>query len=492
MKKIILFISFFMLLAFCIRAQTTTLSSQSMQYDLAVLKACWENLHPGLYRYNTKDEMDKRFHSAQSYCSKPHTEKEFYILLSKIAESVKCGHTYLNPLNLNENIQNYFLPKYTIPFLFEVVEEKKIIITHNLSDNASLARGTEILAIQGISCKQIIDSLLTVSRSDGKNGLAKKLNNINITPDEIGAYTLFDIYFPLFFKSDTLLFKLDVVSNGKKQKLIVPPISFKNRKSIYEKSYGKVPEGKDSWAYKILNVNTAYMKFGTFAFWNSDFKPKPFVDSVFKDVLSKKEIKNLVIDIRYNEGGDNTGNYILSYITNKKIGCDDPDRRCYKYLNIPDSLLKYLSTWDRSFKKPKDPTKFFTNDIGLYEAKQSSEPCEYIEPQSSVFKGKVFLLVNAKNSSAGYEMARNVKTNKLGIVIGEPTGGCQQGINGGEFFFLTLPNSKIEIDLPLIYNYHANKPDSGIVPDKTIFKTQKDIRDNKDPELNYILGITEG
>jgi C-terminal processing protease CtpA/Prc len=231
------------------------------------------------------------------------------------------------------------------------------------------------------------------------------------------------------------------------------------------------------------------MKFGTFAFWNGGFNETKFVDSIFNDLAKKPTIKNLIIDIRNNEGGDNTGDYILSYITSKKMGCDDPDRVCYRYLSIPDSLLKHLSTWDNSFKKPKDPTKFTINEIGLYELKTSGQPCDYINPKPNGFKQTNYLLTNAKNSSAGYEMARNFRVANLGKIIGETTGGSQQGINGGEFFFLTLPHSRFEIDQPLIYSYHANKEDKGITPDFEIKTTQKDISKSIDTQLNFVLSL---
>jgi C-terminal processing protease CtpA/Prc len=258
---------------------------------------------------------------------------------------------------------------------------------------------------------------------------------------------------------------------------------------MYEKSFGKIPVAEKTWEYKLLNEQTAYMKFGTFAFWNSNFNEINFVDSVFNDLAKRPAINNLIIDIRNNEGGDNTGDYILSYITSKEIGCDDPDRVCYRYLTIPDSLLSYLSTWDNSFKKPKDPTKYTLNEIGLYELKNNGQPCDYIKPKANGFIGNVYLLTNAKNSSAGYEMARNFRVAQLGKIVGETTGGSQQGINGGEFFFLTLPNSKFEIDLPLIYAYHAQKEDVGIKPDYEVNSTQKDISKGKDSQLKFVMTL---
>ncbi|MBK8552779.1 MAG: hypothetical protein IPL53_17645 [Ignavibacteria bacterium] len=467
------------------------LSTAQMQNDLSILQSAWTNLHPGLFRYNTPEEIQGYFDKLRIKCREPLDEKVFYLLLSQLAQKIKCGHTFLNPLNLDSLTQKRILPSGIIPFFFEIVPDNKIIITHNLSDNKNIDRGDEIVYINNISSRTIIDSLLTVSRSDGNNSTGKKLNNMNESPDEAEGHSLFDIYFPLFFPSGTETYALTIrkIRDQSEKEFIVNAVSPEARINVYEKTFGKIPVAEKTWDYKILDKQTAYMKFGTFAFWNSDFMASKYVDSIFLDLSKRPEIKNLIIDIRGNEGGDNTGDYILSYITKEKIGCDDPDRPCYRYLNIPDSLLPYLDTWDDSFKKPKDPSKFFINELGLYEIKSNGQPCDFIEPKENAFRGSVFLLTNAKNSSAGYEMARNFKTAGLGKIIGETTGGSQQGINGGEFFFLTLPNSKFEIDLPLIFSYHANKQDKGISPDYEVRTTQEDIYKNRDSQLEFVFSF---
>ena len=471
-------------------AQQHILSPQAMQADCRILYDAWTTLHPGLYRYNTPEQMETTFKMLSLRCATPLPETRFYILLSQLAEQVKCGHTYLNPLNLDSATASRVLPQKVIPFFFEIVEQSKMIITEVVQQGAAFQRGDEIIAVNGIPVRRIMDSLLTVSRSDGNHAIGKKYFNINETADEADSYSLFDIYFPLFFPEagnrtvTVKRFNAPVIHTYS-----IIPLGLRERADAYRKIFGHLPTGEHSWSYRRLDSVTAYMKFGTFAFWNSIFNAKRCVDSFFAAAAKDRQIKNLIIDIRNNEGGDNTGNYILSYITRQKIGCDDPDHRCFRFLTVPPSLLPYLSTWDKSFKAPKDPSCFFLNNLHLYEQVKDGEDCGYILPQQKSFEGKVYLLINAKNSSAGYEMARNCKVNHLATLIGETTGGSQQGINGGQFFFLTLPHSKFEIDLPLIYNYHPSKPDSGISPDYPLFTSQEDIAYRKDAQLQFCLNL---
>ena len=312
--------------------------------------------------------MQKHFAQIKKTCSITMTEKKFYILLGQLSEKVKCGHTYPNPLNLDSITAERLLPSKLIPVFFIITQDKKILVTHNLSGVDGLTKGDEITSINGINAKRIIDSLLTVSRSDGKNGIGKKLNNISETPDEANKYSLFDIYFPLFFRGNQEKYNIKYQRAGGKISVVtIPLLTSLERIKRYESTYGPLPVGPLSWNYKLLADSIAYMKFGTFAFWNSSFKPAKYIDSVFDLVNKTSSVTNLIIDIRENEGGDNSGNLILSYLLTKPICWNEIPKRCYKYLTIPDSILPYLSTWDRSFKQPKDPAQFKVNEVGLYE-----------------------------------------------------------------------------------------------------------------------------
>ena len=88
-----------------------------------------------------------------------------------------------------------------------------------------------------------------------------------------------------------------------------------------------------------------------------------------------------------------------------------------------------------------------------------------IKPQGPRFAGRVAVLCGAQNSSATFGFIDLVQRHGVARVYGEPTGGNQRGINGGCFFFLRLPHSGLEADLPLIGTFpHMLKPDAGCSP----------------------------
>lgn len=459
------------------------LSTSQMKNDISVLKAELKLLHPGLYRYNTPEQVNSYFNELNLKTNTNLDIKDFYLLLSEFTAKIRCGHTFLNPLNLNDSVSKTIFSTKLIPLYFKIIENK-IIITHNVSDNQEIFLGDEIVRINGVSSKSIINTLLKVSRGDGNNSKEKRLSNISLLPEDSYGNSLFDIYYPLYYKvSDT--FTIEVIHKNKKYVKGVVALTSDTRKKVYEKKYGAIPEDEKTWNYTTLTENTSYIKFGTFAFWNSNFNWNRYLDSVFTSINNQVNISNLIIDLRGNEGGSGEiRNLILSYITNKPISGEGSFNSCYRSLSIPDSLKKHLSTWDRSFAQAKNPEEYFKNEIGLYQ-KLNESNSDSIYPNKNRFKGKVYLLTDAICSSATFDMAWTFQYNKLGKIIGEKTGGTKQGLNGGQMFFLHLPNSQIEIDLPILYYYHKNSKDEGVIPDYIVKSKVKDLASGVDTQMEY-------
>jgi hypothetical protein len=93
-------------------------------------------------------------------------------------------------------------------------------------------------------------------------------------------------------------------------------------------------------------------------------------------------------------------------------------------------------------------------------------------------------LIGPVNSSATFQFADKCKASGLVKLFGETTGGNQRGINGGCFFFVRLPASGIEFDLPLIGYFPPGHPrDAGIAPDQFVLQSTADISQGYDRTL---------
>ncbi|WP_295191670.1 S41 family peptidase [uncultured Brevundimonas sp.] len=97
-------------------------------------------------------------------------------------------------------------------------------------------------------------------------------------------------------------------------------------------------------------------------------------------------------------------------------------------------------------------------------------------------------MIGPQNSSATFGFAQMVQRERLGALVGETTGGNRRGINGGAFYFLRLPATGFEVDLPLIGTFHQKpQPDTGIQPDISIPRTAEAIARGRDPVMEAAL-----
>ena len=97
---------------------------------------------------------------------------------------------------------------------------------------------------------------------------------------------------------------------------------------------------------------------------------------------------------------------------------------------------------------------------------------------------------DSSNASATFQFLEYVQKHRLATIVGQVTGGNKQGINGGNFLSLTLPNSKAEVDIPLYYQAPLNpQNDESIVPDIIVKRNAADIGSRVDRELAAIRAI---
>ncbi len=84
--------------------------------------------------------------------------------------------------------------------------------------------------------------------------------------------------------------------------------------------------------------------------------------------------------------------------------------------------------------------------------------------------GDVYLLVGGRTFSASAYFTALFKQEKRGVMIGEKVGGSHQNVTAGKLIQYTLPNSKIEVVLPIgiikyVKELEINIPEKNIIPD---------------------------
>ncbi len=124
---------------------------------------------------------------------------------------------------------------------------------------------------------------------------------------------------------------------------------------------------------------------------------------------------------------------------------------------------------------------------GFYTWKNTEPRDTEFAVSGNAYQGKIYLLVNSANSSATYYLASFLKQNGLATLVGQETGGNRRGLTGSQMFFLRLPNSKIEIDIPLIGTYPLGpQPDQGLLPDVYVKPSVEDVARGIDAEMEVV------
>lgn len=449
--------------------------------DLEILKRALVSLHPGIYRHLTPAQMDSLFLYWENHFQGSIKHREAFLALTNITAALRCGHTYPNFYNQSDFIVQWVLDQPDkLPFAFRMVE-RRMFVTADASDDSLLMPGTEVLSLNDVPVKEIVKELAFLVKADGGN---KAKREIDLSVTGVGKFEMFDAYYPLVYNVSSGNVKMKILYPGATgdTTIILKTVTRKNRIRQLALRYPDYPlTDSDGWKLDFWDDGTAYLRLSTFDVFQLSFEWRIFLKNAFEKI-NQRNAPRLILDIRGNEGGqDEVVDWLGRHITQRV--CTVPQRiSLLRYQQVPDLLKPYLYTWDKSFF---DKTKELIPDTGGYYRFRSAQSV-VIRPADGGYKGPVFLLINASNSSATFYLADAAHKLQLATLVGETTGGSQRSMNGGQFFFLRLPNTGIEVDIPLIGQFEPNQPDEGVHPHVRIKETPETVRDSVDPVLEWL------
>ena len=467
----------------------------ALRADVAVLRRALEALHPGLYRYNTREQLDRSFRALEAKLGRGATIGDAFLAIGEFTNTLKCGHSFPNPANQSDAVAEAVFGKTgRVPFYFQWLDGK-MIVTLDVSREHAFPAGTEVVAINGVSAATILNRLLAYARADGSND-AKRVANMALHTSE--RWEAFDVYYPLVFQPPATgdwTFRVRA-PGGKTTSVRAAPANIAQRMALYD-SLRRVARDTTTppWKFAIDRDSIATLTMSTWVTFNDHWDWQGFVHRAFQEI-DARGVKTLVIDLRGNEGGTSVGDVILSHLVDREM-TPLPFQRYTRYQRIPADLRPYLDTWDRSFDDWGDgaspaasPPAAGASGFFRLTRYDSDTTGDVVRPIAPRFRGRVFVLVGADNSSATFQFALAIRERRLGTLVGQPTGGNQRGINGGAYYFLRLPNSRIEVDLPLIGYFASDaRPDAGVLPDVTVRVTAEDIARGRDPEMDAVRRI---
>jgi C-terminal processing protease CtpA/Prc len=446
--------------------------------DIAILRDAYETLHPGLYRYATPSEVSTRFDALARAWSRPQTRSAAYLSLSRFLATVKCGHTYANFYNQTRAVRTeLFDAQRLLPFHFAWIGRRMVVLA-NQTNESRLNPGAEVLSVNGRAAPRILRDLLPYARADGGND-DKRRALFEVRGYD--RYETFDVFYGLTQRPGaSVRLRVRPPGSERAETFDVATIDLETRRRAL-----RADEANDGpvWTLSYPAPQTALLTMPTWALYDSEWDWRAFLDQTFAE-FETRGVRKLIVDVRGNEGGLDCGDEIIARLIDAPLQREAYARRV-RYRETPERLNQYLDTWDNSFRNWGDDAT--PAGDGWFDLRGEGG-VDAIAPKGPRFRGELVVLIDAQNSSATFQFANAITTQRLGRLIGMPTGGNRRGINGGAFFFLRLPASGLEADLPLIARFPATpQPDAGIEPDERVPLTRAAITAGRDAALEAAL-----
>ncbi len=457
-------------------AGAASLDPEALRADARIVRQAYRAMHPGLYRYNSPARMEARFAALEHQMASASTRQAAFLALTRLTAAVRCGHSYPSPYNMSDAaVTSMFDGPDRLPFLFDWIQGEMVATAR--SPVAPIDRGDRIVRINGIPTRTMLKCLIPLARADGSND-AKRIANMAVLSED--RFPAFDVYRPLLWPDRGPEVHLDIARQGASDRPLVAPLLTRQQprdlRSLQD-------EAASPWSFELGKDGVGLLTMPNWALYDSDFPWEAWLDGVM-DQLVEAGAPGLIIDLRDNEGGLDCGNAILARLIQRDLTLPAYDRYT-RYRTAPKALEPFLKTWDRSFLD-WDSAARGPDERGLYRLVRYDDTPDgdLVTPKGPRFPGKVAVLVGAQNSSATFQFALAVKSAGLGTLIGQTTGGNLRGINGGAFFFLQLPGSGLEIDLPLIATLpRTPQPDAGLAPDMAVTRNALALAEGRDLEL---------
>ncbi|ETZ20943.1 S41 family peptidase [Pedobacter sp. V48] len=456
--------------------QSIIYQPEAMQADLEKFKNALIKTFPGLYTNQSPEEFEKMTDNLMLETSKPLEATSFYKVLRKM--HIYDDHAGFYPVNeLASILSNQKLLPFDV-----YIKDERIFIVKNMS-SLPVPDGSEVLAIDDRLSNDIILEIFKYYSTDGKShaGLQYNLGLPGrfsyLYSQIIGERPSYSVSYRDYKSKQIVTVQVEPASSE---------LFYTNRAKKYsdeKKTAGGAfnfelnkPEN-----YAIIKINS----FVKDSFQDPENTYPDFYKKCFREI-SANNIKNLIIDLRDNGGGDakNAG-YLLQYVINK------PVTLAKETTTLGDNEYFLKTTGDRLELDEKYGLVMQddrTYKVTKFDILRELAPFNPIEEYH--FKGKLVVLINGNMFSAAGTAAGLLKEYTNAILVGSETSGYAGMSNGVQKITVRGNYTETALTIPLLHTVYTVNPvirKRGAIPDYDVSNTLQDVLKNRDAVLEFVF-----
>jgi len=359
-------------------------SQQKLREDFLQFRKILEENHCCLYEYSSKAKMDSLFDHHYAMITDSMKPEYFFRLLADITSEIGCMHTatWMPGKFFGQQAENMF------PLRVRLIDNY-LVVTGSYNDSSEVPQGSIILEINGMPATTVVEHLRSMTSADALNPWFK----------DAQLTRRFSMFYASYFGfPDKYVVTYALPGRKTSATATLTPAAIDAVRSAVFAHFSGPPLRLEI----MEDRSAAVMTVETFIYYDKVDYFRHFMDSSFL-VIKDKGIKNLILDLRGNGGGDPFCSVIL---------------------------LSYLE---------KSPVPYFAEPYGRYADLALPVPLA-----ENHFTGNLYTLVDGSCGSTNGHFCALLSYNRIGKFIGTPSGATYK-CNAGRQTEFILDNTQFII-----------------------------------------------